>query len=402
METALSKALSRKVGRVQETEREKLLKLAVGVEGLETRLGRGDPDLETPAHILRAGKEALEKGYTHYTHWAGMIELREAIGRKLRADNGLQYDPKEEIVVTAGVEEAMYAVFQALLDPGDEVIIGDPYYTCYDGVVEYAGGKLVYIPTYQSDNFVLQPEAIHKNITPKTKALVVVTPNNPTAAVIPHDILKEIARIAVERNLMVISDEIYEKLIFDDLKHTSIASFPGMYERTVVLNGFSKTYSMTGWRVGYFAAPADFVQRVGPLKVVIDICANQAAQMGALAALTGPEACLKEIVSIYDERRRFFMKVLDEAGLTYGYPGGSYYLFVNIQPTGRSAFEFCRDLLQDAKVQLFPGTCYGHIEGYVRISLTAPTEDLKAAAERMGRAVKRYIREKKGRSTVHS
>jgi aminotransferase len=394
METVLTKALSRKVGKVKETERAKLLKLAEGVEGLEIRLGRGDPDLETPEHILQAGIEALRKGFTHYTHWAGMIELREAISEKLRSDNGLQYDPREEIVVTTGVQEGMFAVFQALLDQGDEVIIGDPHYTSYDGVVRYAGGKLVCVPTFESENFVLQPKAILEKITPKTKVIVVVTPNNPTAAVIPHDTLEEIARMAVKKNLIVISDEIYEKLIYDDYKHTSIASFPGMYERTIVFNGFSKAYSMTGWRVGYFAAPADFVQRMGPLKYEITLCTNQAAQMAALAALTGGDDLIKEIVKIYDERRRFFMKALDEMGLTYGYPAGTYYMFVNIQPTGRPAFDFCRDLLLEAKVQLFPGTTYGNVEGYVRISLTAPIDKLKIAAERMGNAVKRYVQGK--------
>jgi len=360
------------------------------------RLGRGDPDLDTPKVIVDAAIDALRNGCTHYTHWAGLAELREAIAEKLRRDNGLDYDPATEVVVTTGGQEGMNVIFQGLLDSGDEVLIADPLYTAYDSVVRLAGGKLIHVPTAEEDDFALQPDAIRERITNKTKALIVVTPNNPTGAIIPSDTLRAIAELAVEKDLVVISDEIYEKVIFDGHAHTSIATFPGMRERTVVLNGFSKAYSMTGWRIGYFAAPADFIAQVQMVKYNMTISINHATQMAAIAALSpAGQASIEETRKVYAERRAFMMEALTDMGLTYGYPGGAMYIFANITPTGKTAFEFCRDLLQDAKVQIFPGTTYGNAEGYVRISILAPVDRLRVAAERMGAAVRRYIAEKK-------
>ncbi len=384
-----------RVGRAPRGEREELLELAQGMGEL-IRLGRGDPDLDTPKVIVDAAIDALRNGCTHYTHWAGLAELREAIAEKLRRDNGLDYDPATEVVVTTGGQEGMNVIFQGLLDSGDEVLIADPLYTAYDSVVRLAGGKLIHVPTAEEDDFALQPDAIRERITNKTKALIVVTPNNPTGAIIPSDTLRAIAELAVEKDLVVISDEIYEKIIFDGHAHTSIATFPGMRERTVVLNGFSKAYSMTGWRIGYFAAPADFIAQVQMVKYNMTISINHATQMAAIAALSpAGQASIEETRKVYAERRAFMMEALTDMGLTYGYPGGAMYIFANITPTGKTAFEFCRDLLQDAKVQIFPGTTYGNAEGYVRISILAPVDRLRVAAERMGAAVRRYIAEKK-------
>ncbi len=389
--SVVAKRTSRRVEQAPRGEREVLLDLAQGVSNL-IKLGRGDPDLDTPEVIVEAGVNALRNGCTHYTHWAGLAELREGIAGKLFADNELTYDPETEIVVTTGGQEAMNVIFQGLLNEGDEVLIADPLYTSYESVVRLAGGHLVYVPTCQAEDFALQPDAIGERITDRTKALIVVTPNNPTGAVIPHDTLEAIAALAVEQDLVVVSDEIYEKIIFDGLTHTSIASFANMKERTIVLNGFSKAYSMTGWRIGYFAAPADFVTEIQMVKYNMTISVNHATQMAAIAALS-PEgqASVEATRAIYEERRAFMMNALTDMGLTYGYPGGAMYLFVNITPTGKSAFEFCRDILRDAKVQIFPGTTYGHAEGFVRISILAPLEQLKIAAERMHGAVRRYI-----------
>jgi len=394
--SALAKRTSGRVGRAPSGEREALLELAQGMKDL-IRLGRGDPDLDTPKVVVDAAIDALRNGCTHYTHWAGVAELREGIAEKLRRDNGLDYDPATEIVVTTGGQEAMNVIFQGLLDPEDEVLIADPLYTSYESVIRLAGGKLVYVPTSQENDFALQPEAIRERITDKTKAIVVVTPNNPTGAVIPADTLREIAELAVEKDLVVISDEIYERIMFDGLTHTSIASFPGMRERTIVLNGFSKAYSMTGWRIGYFAAPADFVAQIQMVKYNMTISVNHATQMAAIAALS-PEgqASIEKTREIYAERRAFMMKALTDMGLSYGHPGGAMYIFANITPTGKTAFEFCRDLLKDAQVQIFPGTTYGNAEGFVRISILAPLDQLKIAAERMDKAVRRYIAEKDG------
>ncbi len=383
--------VSDKVGDVEKTERQKLLALAEEKSDF-IKLGRGDPDLDTPDHIREAAKKAIDEGYTHYTHWRGMKELREEISKKLKRDNDLEYDPKDEIVVSTGVQESMYVVFQAILEPGDEVLIADPHYTSYDAVVEFAGGKLNLVPTKEENDFALQPEVLKEYISPETKAIVVVTPNNPTGAVIPPETLEEIANLAKEEDLLVISDEIYEKIIYDDHEHVSLASFPDMYERTIVFNGFSKAYSMTGWRVGYMAAPSDFMDEIERMKHTLTISTNQVSQKAAIAALKGGDEPIERTLEIYKERRDYLMSALDEMGLTYGYPGGAMYVFANIEPTGKSAYEFCKDLLLDADVQIFPGTTYGNGEGYVRISLLAPTNQLKTAADRMSETVKEYIK----------
>jgi aminotransferase len=397
-ESVLAKRAALRISRAPRGEREELLSIAAGMNNL-TRLGRGDPDLETPAVIVNAAVKALKNGCTHYTHWAGLLELRTAIAEKLLKDNELEYDPNSEVVVTTGGQEAMNVIFQGLITPGDEVIIADPFYTPYKSVVELAGGRMVYVPTYEKDDFVLQTELIRERITDKTKVLVVVTPNNPTGSVIQRETLQQIAELAVAEDLLVVSDEIYEKLIYDGLEHVSIATFPGMHERTIVLNGFSKTYSMTGWRIGYIAAPADFIDRIQMIKYNMTISVNHVAQIGAIAALS-PEGqtTIQETHSIYAKRRRLLMEALNEMGLTYSYPGGTFYVFVNITPTGKTAFEFCRDLLHDAKIQIFPGTTYGQQgKRFVRISLLAPLKQLRLATERMGEAVSSYIAKKEVR-----
>jgi len=388
-ETILSQRASTRAGVVPPGEREELLALAEGIPDL-VRLGRGDPDLATPPVIVEAAIKALHNGFTHYTHWAGLEELRQAISAKLKRDNGLNYDPNTEIVVTTGVQEAMYVLFQCLLNPGDEVLIADPLYTAYNFMVTYAGGRIIHVPTEEKDHFILQPRALLERITPKTKAVVVNTPNNPTGAVIPEEILKEIAALAIEKDLVIISDEIYEKIIFDGARHVSIASLPGMYGRSIVLNGFSKAYSMTGWRLGYMAAPSDFIQKCRMLKYALTISVNHAVQAAALAVLDEEDDSVRETVAVYDERRRLVMSRLDEMGLSYSYPAGTFYIFVNITSTGLSSFEFCRRLLQDAQVQVMPGTVYGNGEGYIRISLTAPLDQMERGMDRMASAVKRY------------
>ena len=347
--------------------------------------------MDTPDVIIEAAVDALRNGYTHYTHWAGIPELRAAIAEKLRRDNGLLYDPNGEIVVTTGGQEAMNVIFQGLINDGDEVLIADPYYTAYKSVVDLAGGVVRTIPTNREDDFALQADQVEAAITDKTKVLIVVSPNNPTGSVIPPETLEAIAKVAVARDLIVVSDEIYEQIVFDDIQHVSIATFPGMRERTVVLNGFSKAYSMTGWRIGYFAAPRDFVDQVQMVKYNLTISVNHATQAAALAALS-PEGqrSIEKTRAIYSERRRVMMDALDDMGLTYSYPGGAMYVFVNIEPTGKTAFEFCRDLLKDAGVQIFPGTTYG-TEGFVRISFLAPADVLRMAMERMGNAVRGYL-----------
>jgi aminotransferase len=230
-----------------------------------------------------------------------------------------------------------------------------------------------------------------ERINTQTKVIVVVTPNNPTGAIISEDILEEIADLAKKNDLLVVSDEIYEKLIFDGARHVSIASFPGMYERSVVINGFSKAYSMTGWRIGYMAAPSDFIRKCRMLTYALTISVNHATQAAAAMALKEGDDLLKQTVARYDERRRLVMSKLDEMGLSYSYPWGTFYIFANISRTGRSSFDFCKDLLQDAHVQVMPGTVYGNGEGYIRISLSAPLKQIKKAMDRMAKTVRSYL-----------
>ncbi|MEM2001312.1 MAG: pyridoxal phosphate-dependent aminotransferase [Candidatus Methanomethylicaceae archaeon] len=388
--------MSNRVQNIPRGEREELLAIARKFKDVIS-LGRGDPDLNTPKVIVDAAIQALREGCTHYTHWAGLLELRQAIAQKLLRDNNLRYDPETEIVVTAGAQEAINVVFQTLINPGDEILIPDPYYTPYETAAKLAGGIVRHVPLDEKQAFVLQPEDLEEHIGHKTKILIINSPHNPTGTVMPAEILAGIADIAIKHDLLVISDEIYEKLVYDDYKHISIASFPGMRERTVVINGFSKAYSMTGWRVGYFAAPSDFVAKASMIKYTFTISAPHAAQFAALAALS-PEgqATIPETVAIYDERRRYMIKALAEMGLSYRYPAGTFYIFVDVRPTGRNSFSFCRDLLLDAHVLVLPGTAYGNAEGYVRLSLVVPLEQLKVAAQRMGEVVQKYIAEARG------
>jgi len=361
--------------------REELLLLADSLPNV-IRLGRGDPDLDTAPSIVEAGIQALRDGCTHYTHWAGIRELREEISKKLYTDNGLTYDPDSEIVVTTGAQQALYIALHAILNPGDEVLIGDPFYNYYEHVVALARGELILVPTYDQQ-FILTATALESKLSSRTKAIVLVSPNNPSGAVIPEPELRDIAALTKREDVLVLSDEIYEKILFDGAQHTSIASFPGMYERTIVINGFSKAYAMTGWRIGYLAAPADFIKRIQTLKHCMALSVHHASQFAALEALRNGESAIKNNVRIFTERRDFVMEKLDEAGLAYFRPSGSFCIFINIAHLKISSEDFCRRLLAEAQVLLFPGSLYGSGEGYVRLSLLAPIERLQLAMERV-------------------
>ncbi|MFZ5633546.1 MAG: pyridoxal phosphate-dependent aminotransferase [Bacillota bacterium] len=368
------------------TERSQMITLAKGYPNLIS-LGRGDPDFETPRNIIEAAKRALDGGKTHYTDWAGMPELREAIAGKLRRENGLDVD-KPEVLVTVGGQEAVFMLMLSILNPGDEIIIPEPRYTSYDTAIEVAGGKMVPLLTRPENDFQIMAEDVEKLITPRTKALLVITPNNPTGVVMTRENLEALADVAKRHDLVVISDEIYEKLIFDGWKHWSIGSFPGMKERTLTVNGVSKSYSMTGWRLGYVAGPRNIISAMAQLKYAITICTTSVSQMAALEALTGPQDSLEETVRIYDGRRLATMKRLDKLGIPYVVPRGAFYIFPEIRKYGMTSFDFCRFMLEKAQVLLFPGTAFGHGgEGFVRISLLAPTEKIMEAFDRIEKAL---------------
>jgi len=368
------------------TERSRMIALAKGFPNLIS-LGRGDPDFETPANVIEAAKKALDQNKTHYTDWAGTLELRQAIADKLRLENGLDHDPSE-VLVTVGGQEAVFMLMLSLLNPGDEIIIPEPRYTSYDTAIEVAGGKMVPLLLKPESEFQILAEEVEKLITPRTKALLIITPNNPTGVVMTRENLEAIAEVAKRHDLVVISDEIYEKIMFDGWKNWSIGSFSGMKERTLTVNGVSKSYNMTGWRLGYVAGPKNIISAMAQLKYAVTICTASVSQAAALEALTGPQDALEEMVGIYDDRRRAAMQRLDKLGMPYVVPRGAFYVYPDIRKYGMTSFDFCRFMLEKAGVLLFPGTAFGEGgEGFVRISLLAPTEKIMEAFDQMEKAL---------------
>lgn len=353
-------------------------------------LGRGDPDLATPPHIVAAAEDAMRRGLTGPTPVAGLPELRSALAEKFRRENDLDIEA-DNVIVTTGGQEGLFLIMQALLDPGDEILVPDPRYTVYDEAISKAGGQMVMIPTDHDDAFNLLPDAVEAAITEKTKALLIVTPSNPTAGIVTEERLRAIAEIAVRHNLIVISDEIYEKFVYDDWQHFSIGSLPGMAERTITLNGFSKTYAMTGWRVGYVAGARDLIDAMARIKTHTTGPTATVSQWAGLAALNSPAAVVAEFQQIYAERRALMMLGLTEMGLNYGDPRGAFFLWTNSSSTGIHAMELSYLLLQDAHILIFPGNAFGEKWGsYLRISLLQPTDVLKEALERMKPVIDRY------------
>jgi aminotransferase len=376
---------SRLASRIQEEDvsyRTRMLEIAAGLPDV-IALGRGDPDFHTPAHICEAAKRAIDVNEHHYTHPTGLAPLREAIAETLRRENGLDYSANE-VVVTAGAQEGIMLSMLGLVDPGDEILITSPRFTTYDNAVRMCGGLPIPVPTFEGEDFALMPREIEARITARTKALVLVTPNNPTGAVTPPSVIREIAELAKRRDIVVISDEIYAKLVYEGAEHLSIGSLAGMRERTVTLNGFSKSYAMTGWRVGYLAAPRDFVRRMTEPRHTLSINTSTPSQHAALAALTGPQDCIAEMLGAYSERRAFLMRALSELGLSYGFPGGAFYIYTNVGRTGLTATELCEQLLCKTGVLVFPGTLFGDLDNrHIRISYLQPLPRIEEAIDRM-------------------
>jgi aspartate/methionine/tyrosine aminotransferase len=377
---------ARRVKLKQSSVRTRMLDMAAGLKDV-IALGRGDPDLATPPHIVEAGRKALADGATHYTHPQGLPALREAIAASIAADGGAAY-AADEIVVTAGAQEAIFAAMLALVDPGEEVIVPSPGYNTYHQAAELAEAKTVTVPTFEQDGFALTAAAVAKALTPKSRMLCLINPSNPTGMVIPPDEVERLAKLAVERDLIVVSDEIYAKLVYDNARVQPAASLPGMRERTITIGGCSKAYAMTGWRVGWFAAPRALVAPMAEIHHGLAICAAAASQHAALAALTGPQDCVAEFRRTYDTRRVAMMAALDRMGLTYTKPNGAFYLYANVSSTGLSASEFCLRLLAEARVMIFPGSLFGdHRDDYIRISLLQPVAKIEEAARRMAATV---------------
>ncbi|WP_116133415.1 pyridoxal phosphate-dependent aminotransferase [Tropicimonas sp. IMCC34043] len=363
--------------------RTRMLNIAAGMTNV-IAMGRGDPDFHTPPHIVAAAKAALDANQHHYTGPTGLPALRDAIAANLRADYNLDY-AADEIIVTAGVQESIMLCMLGLVSPGDEVLITSPRFTTYDTAVHLCGGIPIPVPTHEKDDFALDPAEIEKRITPRTRLFVMVSPNNPTGAVTPPAVIRQIAALAEKHDILLIADEIYAKLIYPGNEHLSLASLPGMKARTITLNGFSKTYAMTGWRVGYMAAPLDFVEKLTEPRHTLSINTCTISQYAALAALTGPQDDMARMFADYAERRDYLMGALTEAGLTYGHPGGAFYIYTNISSTGMAAPDFCEGLLRETGVMVFPGTMFGDDStDYIRISYLQPLPRIREAMGLIG------------------
>jgi aminotransferase len=361
-------------------------------------LGRGDPDLDTPAHVVAAAKEALAKPFQPLQPVAGMPALREAIARRALADHGVHVGA-EHVLVTTGGQEALFLVMEALLDPGDEILVPDPRYTSYDQAIEHAGGVSVTVPTDPEDAFDLRAERLEPFITEKTKALLLVTPSNPTGGIITREQAEGIAELAKRHNFVVISDEIYGKFVWPPHEHVSIGSLPGMAERTITLSGFSKAWAMTGWRVGYVIAEPEVIDAMAAIKAVTTGPVANVSQAAALAAAEADDACIDAFREIYGERRALMAAGLSDMGLAYTDPRGGFFFWADSSSTGLRALELCYLLLDEAKVLVFPGTGFGERWGdYLRITTLQPTDVLREAVERMTPVVRRYAAEAKAAS----
>ena len=348
-------------------------------------LSIGEPDFKTPWNIRKEAIKALEKGKTTYTANPGLIQLRRAIANYTERKNGLKYDPDKEIVVTVGGSEAIDCAFRALLNPGDEVLIPEPSFVCYAPLVNIAGGTPVTIETKIENNFKLTAEEVKEKLTDKTKVLVLPYPNNPTGAVMRRDELEEIARVLRDTEVIVVSDEIYGELTYGDERHVSIAELDGMQERTVLINGFSKAFSMTGWRMGYFAAPEPIATQMLKIHQYGIMCSPTVSQYAAVAALIECDDDVQHMKEEYDARRRFVVKGFNELGLTCFEPEGAFYAFPCIKSTGMSSLVFCTKLLQSKKVAIVPGDAFGESgEGFVRVSYAYSLAHLNTALERIG------------------
>jgi aminotransferase len=353
-------------------------------------LGIGEPDFVTPAPILRAGIRSLDAGDTHYTSNSGKMELRQALAEHLHDHYGAPYDPATELVITVGVSEALYLAMTALLDPGDEVLIPTPCFVAYQAEVTLAGGVPVEVPSQLEDNFQLDPQALAAAVTPRTKAILIGYPNNPTGAVASREVLLEVGRLAEEHDLVVVSDEIYDRLVYG-VDHVCFASLPGMRERTILLGGFSKNYAMTGWRIGYVAGPADMITGLLRVHQYTIMSAPTAAQEAALAAIQVGEPHVQEMVAEYNRRRRLIVDGLNELGLRTFEPRGAFYAFPQISSLGMDDETFAQSLLAEEQVAVVPGGAFGAGgEGFVRCSYATAYEKIEEALVRIGRFASRH------------
>jgi aminotransferase len=354
-------------------------------------LGIGEPDFDTPPQVVEAGVQSLRAGRTHYTSNYGTVELRRALAAHLERRYGVSYDPGRELLITVGASEAVDLALRATCDPGDEIVLHEPSYVAYPAAVTFAGGIVRFVATRLEDDFALDPAGVEGAITPRTKALFLGYPCNPTGAVLPGDVQDEIARIAVRHDLLVYSDEIYDRLAYGSYRHRAMSALEGMRDRTILMGGFSKAYAMTGWRVGYLAAPGAILEGIVKVHQYGIMSAPTTAQDAALVALTSAEDDVERMVAEYDRRRRLLVDGLNRLGLTTFEPRGAFYAFPRITSTGLDSDAFARGLLEEERIAVVPGNAFGPSgEGHVRACYATSYEELEEAIVRIGRFVERH------------
>ena len=389
------KILNKKVKEVKPSGIRKFFDIAEQMEDVIS-LGVGEPDFPTPWQIRQAGIRSLEKGQTKYTSNWGLAQLREELARYMKRKYDLSYEPHKEILVTVGGSEAIDMCIRAVVEAGDEVIIPQPSYVCYEPAVNLAGGKAVIVETKAENEFKLTKQELLDNLTPKTKVLILPYPCNPTGAIMERADLEALAEVLRDKDIVVISDEIYAELTFGDTRHVSIAAIDGMWERTLVVNGFSKTFSMTGWRLGYTCGPEVLMEQIVKIHQYMIMCAPTTSQYAAIEALRSCDDAVEEMREEYDVRRRLLVHGFNKLGLTCRDPKGAFYAFPSIQSTGMTSDEFCERLLTAKSVALVPGTAFGASgEGFVRAAYCYSHAHLKEALKRIGEFLEELKNEQK-------
>ncbi len=381
--------VSRSVQNLRPSGIRKYFDIAASMDDVVT-LGIGEPDFVTPEHILEAGIASLRAGHTGYTSNSGMPELRRAVKGYVQRLYGLEYHPDDQILITVGVSEGLYLALKAILDPGDEVLVVEPCFVANPAAVEMAGGVAVMIPTFAEDEFQVTGATLERYITPRTRAILMSYPNNPTGAVLTLPHMQQVAQVAEKYDLVVISDEIYERLVYN-WQHINFAALPGMYERTVLLSGMSKSFAMTGWRIGYACAPAEIMHAMRKLHQYLIMSAPTTGQEAAITALNNGEQAVEAMRQEYDRRRRLIVSGFNELGLTCFEPRGAFYAFPDIRSTGMTDEEFCELLLQEEHCAVIPGSAFGASgSGFVRASYASSYQNIERALERITRFMQRH------------
>lgn len=347
-------------------------------------LGRGDPDFDTPEHIIDAAERAMHDHGSEYVPPEGVPALRQAIARRVKEVNDIDVDPETEVVVTNGGQEALFLMVLATVASGDEVIVPEPNYNTYNDSLRFVGGVKVAVPTYARDDFHASPEEVRKAITERTRALLLVSPNNPTAGVISPADMHTFVEMAAEHDLLILADDIYDLFVYDEFEHSSPASLPGGKERTLTLNALSKAYAMTGWRLGWIVGPADLMDAVRRLKAAVTGGTSVVSQYAAVAALEGPQEPMQKMREAYVRRRRIVLEALDEMGLRYGMPKGGQFVYADITHTGFSSAELAQKILQEQHVLVYPGSAFSKArEQYLRMTFLQPEDKLREGLQRM-------------------